>query len=249
MATPRPHRLGALLTRAAAAVGAAILVAGCDVADDRSAPDAPAAPASPAAEPEQPPGEHVFPMALAPVLDDPGRDAWQRPDEIVAALSIRPGQRIADVGCGTGYFTLRLLRATGATGHVLAVDVQQGMLDLLAGRLDAAQEKLVTLRRNPPDRPLEATDALDLVLCANTLYEVDETAAARFVKSMADGLAPGGRLAVVEWRPTQMRLGPPVGIRIAPARVRELAEKAGLSLAQDLAFLPMHSFLVFAKPR
>ena len=195
----------------------------------------------------RPLGAKVFPASAARVLDDPSRDAWQRPDEVVAALAIRPGQRIADVGCGTGYFTLRLLRATGATGHVLAIDVQQEMLDLLERRLDATEKTRVTLRRNPPDRPLLAADAVDLVLCANTLYEVDEADAERFVKSMADGLVPGGRLAVLEWRPERMRLGPPVGIRLSSARIRELAERAGLSQVEDLALLPTHSFLVFAK--
>ena len=221
---------------------AAAMAAGCggrDAAQTASGPG-PAGPARPV-------GAKVFPASAARVLDDPSRDAWQRPDEVVAALGIKPGQRIADVGCGTGYFTLRLLRAAGATGHVLAIDVQQEMLDILERRLDAPEKAQVTLRRNPPDRPLVAADAVDLVLCANTLYEVDEADAERFVKSMADGLVPGGRLAVLEWRPERMRLGPPVGIRLSPARIRELAERAGLSQVEDVALLPTHSFLVFAK--
>lgn len=194
-------------------------------------------------------GAKLFPASAAPVLDDPGRDAWQRPDEVVAALEILPGQRIADVGCGTGYFTLRLLRAAGPGGHVLAVDVQQEMLDILRSRLDAEQTTRVTLRRNAPDRPLQATDAVDLVLCANTLYEVDEADAARFVQSMADGLVPGGRLAVLEWLPERTRLGPPLAIRLSPARIRELAAQAGLSPTQELAVVPTHSLLVFTKAK
>ena len=243
---------------ATAVISVAALV-GCDreIRRPAAAPASPQAPASapgPSAPPSGDvpavrPGDRLFPMSLAPALDDPGRDEWQRPDEVVAALSIRPGERIADVGCGTGYFTVRLLRATGANGHVVAVDVQQGMLDLLARRLDAADRGRVTLRRNAPDRPLEAADAVDLVLCANTLYEVDEADAAKFVRSMADGLVPGGRLAVLDWRPVAMRLGPHVSARITPDRIRDLALRAGLSPSQDLDFLPTHSFLVFTKPK
>ena len=217
---------------------------GCGPSDgtpaSRRRPDAPA--------PTRPAGSHVFPAAAAPVLDDPSRDAWQRPDDVVAALGIARGQRLADVGCGTGYFTTRLLRATGETGHVLAVDVQQEMLDLLARRLEPADRAHVTLRRNPPDRPLEPTDAVDLVFCANTLYEVSDAMLARFVQSMADGLAPGGRLVVLDWKPEPMRPGPPLAIRLSAARIRELTERAGLAFTQDVALLPTHLLLVFTKP-
>jgi SAM-dependent methyltransferase len=129
------------------------------------------------------------------------------------------------------------------------VDVQQGMLDLLARRLDAGDRERVTLRRNAPDRPLEPTDAMDLVFCANTLYEVDGADAERFVRSMAEGLAPGGRLAVLDWRPGPMQLGPPVEVRIAPARIRDLAQRAGLAPSREIDLLPTHTFLLFTKPR
>jgi SAM-dependent methyltransferase len=248
MGTGRDH---ALVLRFALPVAAALLLAACGRTEEAPAPFvAPVAGARQrAAEPEPRPGPKVFPMAGAPLLDDPGRDEWQRPAEVIAALAIRPGQRIADVGCGTGYFTLRLLRAAGPTGRVLAVDVQQGMLDLLAKRLAPGEKPLVVLRRNAPDRPLDAADAVDLVFCANTLYEVDDAAAARFVGSMAEGLVPGGRLAIIEWLPQRTRFGPPVEARISPRRVRELAEGAGLILSEDLHLLPMHSFLVFTRPK
>jgi ubiquinone/menaquinone biosynthesis C-methylase UbiE len=186
-------------------------------------------------------------MDRAPVLDDPGRDAWQRPDEVMAVLAIRPGERVADVGCGTGYFTRRLLAAAGPTGRVIAVDLQQGMLDLLAARLAPAERERVVLRRNAPDRPLERGDALDLVLCANTLNEVDDGDQAAFVRSMAGALAPGGRLAILNWIPSRTRLGPPVEQRIAPERVKALAGGAGLRLSAEPDVLPMHSLLVFVR--
>lgn len=227
----------------------AAFVAACDEPDAaREPPRRPASP-PPVAPPAPPPGPKVFPASAARMLDDPSRDLWQRPDEVVAALRIRPGQRVADVGCGTGYFTLRLLHATGEAGRVVAVDVQQEMLDILGRRLNDADRRRVTLRRNAPDRPLEPGDALDLVFCANTLYEVDAPDVERFVKSMADALAPGGRLAVLDWKAERMRLGPPLEIRLTAARITELARGAGLSPAEDLALLPTHTFLVFTKPR
>ncbi len=237
-------RLGPWLAAAVIALGA-LGIGGCGPSDE--APPARRRTEPPPTPRTRPAGSHVFPAAAAPILDDPSRDAWQRPDEVVAALGIARGQRIADVGCGTGYFTTRLLRATGETGHVLAVDVQQEMLDLLARRLEPADRTHVTLRRNLPDRPLEPMDAVDLVFCANTLYEVADTMLARFVQSMADGLAPGGRLVVLDWRPEPMRLGPPVAIRLSSARIRDLAEHAGLTFTEDVALLPTHLLLVFTK--
>ena len=213
------------------------------------APDAePVAEKGPAAAPHVVPlGPKVFPLEAAPALDGPGRDAWQRPDTVVAALELRAGDRVGDVGCGTGYFTLRILKAVAPDGHVVAVDIQQGMLDLLAARLTPSDRPRVTLRCSAPSRPIEADDALDVVFCANTLKEVPDDDAAEFVASMASGLVPGGRLVILDWLPAPMDLGPPLAHRISPARIKELAKAAGLQLTREGALLPTHSFLFFTK--
>ena len=67
------------------------------------------------------------------------------------------------------------------------------------------------------------------------------------MRSLADGLAPGGRLATIDWLPIRTRLGPPVEDRISPERVRALAEAAGLAFVRQFDILPMHSFLLFRK--
>lgn len=231
-----PRLVGALLAALPVACGG------------KSPPPQPQA-AEPVKPAERPLGPRVFPMDLAPVLDDPRRDEWQRPDDVIRALHIRPGSRVADVGCGTGYFTVRLLRATGEKGHVIAADIQQGMLDLLKERLGPDELACVTLRKSEPDRPLLPEDACDLILCANTINEVDDADVARFMRSMVEGLVPGGRLALVNWKAERTRFGPPLDHRISAQRVRELAEGAGLALTEDLDLLPMHSFLIFTKPK
>ncbi len=223
----------------ASAIASAI-VAGCG---PRDAPPAPPTPASAPAVL----GEKVFPVERASVLDNSGRDEWQRPREVVAALEIEPGAHIADIGCGTGYFAVHFVRATGPTGRVLAVDIQQGMLDAFEGRLAADDRKRVDLRLSQPDRPLEPTDAVDLVFCANTLHEVDDAAA--FMQCLADGLAPGGRLAILEWLPKKTPFGPPLEHRLAPDRITQLAESAGLRLDRDVDILEMQSFLIYRKPQ
>src|SRR5262245_13412515 len=76
------------------------------------------------------------PAAWAKVFDDPARDAWQRPQEVVAALGLRPGQRVADLGAGTGYFSRHLSRAVGPTGAVLAVDPEPNLVAWLRDRAE-----------------------------------------------------------------------------------------------------------------
>ena len=160
-----------------AAAAALIFLSRCGGEESPHGPPREAAPV-PVAGVEAPLGPRVFPLAAAPALDDPERDLWQRPEQVIAALAIEPGSRVADVGCGTGYFTLRLLAAAGPDGSVIAVDIQQGMLDILRDRLTEADRKRVELRKNAPDRPLAAGDGVALALCANTLNEVDDAEAA-----------------------------------------------------------------------
>src|SRR6185503_21320138 len=99
-------------------------------------------------------------------LEAPERAEWQQPDRVVETLALRPGMAIADVGAGTGYFTRRFAAAVGARGKVLALDVEQGMLDELRRRApDAAN---IETRRVAPDDPGLAAGSVDLVFVCNT---------------------------------------------------------------------------------
>jgi predicted methyltransferase len=91
-------------------------------------------------------------------------------------------------------------------------------------------------------------DAVDLAFCANTLHEVDEASFEPFVRSLFEGVKPGGRLAVIEWLPEDTGVGPPVEDRLAPEKIRALAEGAGFRFEATHGFLAKHSFLVFRRP-
>ena len=178
----------------------------------------------------------------AQVFDDPQRDAWQKPHQVIEALALKPGAVVADLGAGTGYFSVRLARMV-PKGTVYAVDVEPDMVKYLGQR--AAREKLknmIAVAAAPGDARLPAK--ADLVLLVDVYHHIGERE--RYFRALADSLKPGGRLAVIDFRLDSQR-GPPRDARVAPERVKAELKAAGYTLAAQHAFLPDQYFLVFAR--
>jgi predicted methyltransferase len=163
-------------------------------------------------------GHHGFKDAnqWAPVFDDPARDAWQKPDAVVAALALAPGMTVADVGAGTGYFEARLSAAVGATGTVLAVDIEPDMVRYIRER--AAREKLtnVTPTLGSPDDPNLAPGSVDRILIVDTWHHIESRDA--YVAKLVTALKPGGSVVVVDFTLDASK-GPPRAMRLAPTVV------------------------------
>lgn len=121
-------------------------------------------------------------------------DRWRRPDVLVAALALRPGQTVADVGAGSGYLTHRLAAAVGPTGRVVATDVDRAALARIAERGGAAGRAAIETRVVDPDHPDLEPTRYDLVLMA----QVDHLLADRatYLERLRPALADGGRVAV-----------------------------------------------------
>jgi ubiquinone/menaquinone biosynthesis C-methylase UbiE len=167
----------------------------------------------------------VAAACTAEMVDDPGRDALRRPEELIAALGITPGQTVADVGAGDGYLTWRLAREVGPDGHVVATDVDPRALARLSGRAPGVETRLTGAR----DPGLE-DGRYDLILLA----QVDHLLAdrAEFLARLARALRPGGRIAVANRRPY---LAPLVD---AATRAGLTSREVGVELpAQHLVFL------------
>jgi SAM-dependent methyltransferase len=172
----------------------------------------------------------------------PGRDRWQHPDRVVAALALRPGQRVADLGAGGGYFTLRLARAVGPEGRVYAVDTDPDMRELVADR--AARDgrgNVVPVAARPEDPALP--EPVDLVLLVNAFHHLPEPAG--YAATLAGHLRPGGRVAVVEAEPRRLLFGHAT----APERIRTTMAAAGYVLQEEHRFLPRQSFQTFRPER
>jgi ubiquinone/menaquinone biosynthesis C-methylase UbiE len=188
-------------------------------------------------------GHRVFNPLYRVFLDSTERDAWQKPDEVIRALGVAPGWSVADVGAGTGYFTMRLAAAVGAGGRVYATDVQDPMIRALEERVEREQLRNVTVVRAGFDDPSLPAGCCDLVLLASVYKEISERPA--YMRRLAGALRDGGRVAIVDFRPDAEGPGPPREARLPEAQVVEELAEAGFALAERHDFLPRQYFLVF----
>ena len=167
----------------------------CPPGCQREAP-AQALPAPAAARTRTP----ATPMSAANAdwLTRASREREEQPERMLDALALRPGMRVADVGAGVGYHTVRLARRVGPEGHVWATDIQEEMVAQLRRRVEAEGLRNVTVVHTRPDEPGLPEGQLDLVLMVDVFHEVAEPEL--LLARLARALAPGGRLALVEFR-------------------------------------------------
>lgn len=178
-------------------------------------------------------------------FDDPARDAWQKPAELVAALKIAPGQVVADIGAGTGYFNRYLAGAVGPGGKVIAVDVEETLVLHMADRAKAEGTPQVEARLGALDDPRLRPGEVDLVLLVDTYHHIDGRVG--YFRELREALRPGGRLVVVDFKPGELPVGPPPDHKVPPEQVeRELAE-AGWTLVESPELLP-HQFVRILQP-
>jgi SAM-dependent methyltransferase len=179
----------------------------------------------------------------AKVFDDPARDAWQKPHEVIEALALAPDAVVADIGSGTGYFAARLARSV-PKGRVYGVDTEPDMVKYLAGR--ASREglaNLVSITGLPADPRLPVK--VDLVLMVDVYHHI--AGREEYFRRLRGSLKAGGRVAIIDFKLDSER-GPPRRSRISPERVKAEMGKAGYAAVKEHAFLPSQYFLVF-EPR
>lgn len=172
-----------------------------------------------------------------------GRDAWQEPERVVQALGLGPGNQVADLGSGGGYFTFRLAKAVGPTGKVYAVDIDEAMNADLRARAAQEGHKNVEVVLARPDDPRLPPGAIDLVLTSNTYHHLKDRTA--YFAKLKKALKPQGRVAIIDFDSRGWMQS--VGHYTDPETIKSEMRAAGYRLEKEHAFLSKQSFLVFSQ--
>lgn len=159
-------------------------------------------------------------------LDEPGRDEWQRPELVVAAAGLTDDQVVADVGAGTGYFEVHLSRAVGASGRVLALDVDPNLVEHMKRRFHDAGLNNVEARVLRHDDPGLEPGSVDRVLFVDLWHHLHDRVG--YARKLRAALRPEGRVLVID-RDAVSSYAPPVEMRISVETVIGELEAAGFS--------------------
>lgn len=178
-------------------------------------------------------------------FDAPERDAWQQPDRVVAALGLRPGDTVVDLGVGTGYFVPRLAAAVGPEGHVIGLDVEPNMVSYVKARAQKVGLSRFDARVIAADDPQLAEGSADVILIVDTWHHLG--ARATYAEKLARALKPGGRVVVVDFKLESERGPPPTHRLAAEAVIAELATAGLEGEVADVA-LPDQYVVVARRP-
>jgi predicted methyltransferase len=190
----------------------------------------------------------LFPPENLGLLEGPDRAVWQKPDQIMDALGIADGSKVADIGAGAGWFTMRLARRVGPNGVVYSTDVQREMLDVIRRRVAREGLQNVRLLQGGDDSlGLPSAGALDAVLAVDVYPEVKDRVT--FLRNLATALKPDGRIGIVNYKLGGGGPGPAPseGVRVAQATVEADARAAGLRI-KGSENLPYQYLLILGKP-
>jgi arsenite methyltransferase len=186
----------------------------------------------------QVPNQHHVPSSgeYAKVLEDPSRDKWQKPHEVVMALDLKPTETIADIGAGTGYFARCFAQHAG---KVYAVDIDQALLDIARKN---APKNLETVLASPDDPRLPEQSVNTIFFC-DVLHHIENRPA--YYAKLAQVLKPGGRVVVIDFYKKELPVGPPPSMKLSEQDVIEEFQQAGFKLAKRLDILPYQYYLFF----
>ena len=187
----------------------------------------------------------VMGAAGADWLERPEREEAEAPQQVIAHMQLKPTDVVADVGAGTGYFTLRISRVV-RQGTVYAVDIQSAMLAILEQRKKQLKaENVITVQGTETDPRLPA-QTVDVVLLVDAYHEFAYPR--EMMENIIKSLKPGGRVIQIEYRGEDSSVPIKSLHKMTVAQARKEMEAVGLRWQETQDFLPYQHFIIFAKP-
>lgn len=178
-------------------------------------------------------------------LDRPEREKEEQPAKLLEALKVQPGQVVADVGAGSGYFSFRLAESVGDKGKVLAVDIQPQMLALIRQRTKARGLINVEPVRGTETDPKLPANSVDLILMVDVYHEFSHPY--EMTEAMVRALKPGGRLAFVEYRMEDPEVPIKLVHKMSQKQVLKEMEPHPLRHVETVGTLPWQHVIIFEK--
>jgi arsenite methyltransferase len=186
---------------------------------------------------------HGDPRAYIGALEDPKRDVYQKPQEVMTALGIKPGEVIADIGAGSGYFAFRLAHHAGDKGKVYAVDVSPDMILHINRRIrDLRINNVVSILADPDD-PLLPDRSVNRFFFSESWHHIENQT--KYLSLMKRMLKPGGQIVMIDFHKKELPVGPPLQMKISREDLIKQFETNGFRLAKEHTFLPYQYFLIF----
>ena len=188
---------------------------------------------------------HVMGHHFADWLERPERDAEEHSEKLVDQLKLKPGDTVADIGCGTGYFSRRLAKKVVPGGRVLGVDIQPEMLQILTNEMAAAGvTNVVPILGTITDAKLPA-DSVDLALMVDVYHEFDHPF--EMMQAIVRGLKPGGRVVFVEFRAEDPKVPIKAVHKMSEVQVKREMAPFPLEWVETLGPLPRQHIIVFRR--
>jgi ubiquinone/menaquinone biosynthesis C-methylase UbiE len=177
--------------------------------------------------------------------DDRERRKWQDPEAVLSGIGLEPGFTFADIGCGSGFFTLPAARMVGASGKVYALDVNDRLIEFI--RRQAAEEGLKNLHLTAgrAEENVVCEQCADIVFFGMALHDFQDPA--RVLENAAKILKPAGRLVNLDWKKESMELGPPLNIRFDVEKATRLIKDAGFKV-ETTRDSGLYHYLIIARP-
>ena len=186
---------------------------------------------------------HIDPELYLGALEDPKRDAYQKPQEVMGALGLKAGEVIADIGAGSGYFTFRLTHHVGDRGKVYAVDVSPDMIRHINRRIRELKATNVVSILADPDDPLLPHASVNRFFFSDSWHHIDnQTKYLSLIKKM---LKASGEMVMIDFHKKELPVGPPIQMKIAREDLIKQIGTNGFRLTKEHTFLPYQYFLVF----